>query len=375
MRRSLLICLTLLASVASAQGKKNPREADLGKKSAATLDQSLAGDISRKKEKGQDAPSLNYDQFRLGVELQVASKRRDQIGQLEKLLTLDPPDAATVMFQLAELYREEAKYFEFEANRKDDDLIKAMNRNDAAGQARAKAEKAELLAKAKQNGKKAEDQYTKIIQRYPDFERTDEVLFFLGQYLMEDGQDKKALVAYERLVKKYQKSKYLPDVWLAFGDYFFNNSKGQHEELERALEAYQRAAEFTESRVYTYALYKQGWCYFNMADYAAAKDMFKKVVLSGERADARSNQKDGGKNLKASLVREARADYVRAYARDGDAMQASDDFHKLATRPEDHAKMMRQLANLYSEDGKAREADIIANELLKEMPPPGTPGT
>jgi hypothetical protein len=83
MRRSLLICLTLVASVAAAQGKKNPREADLGKKSATTIDKSLAGDISRKKEKDDDVPSLSYDQFRLGVELQVASKRREQIGQLE----------------------------------------------------------------------------------------------------------------------------------------------------------------------------------------------------------------------------------------------------------------------------------------------------
>src|SRR5207253_3638003 len=61
MRRSLLIGLLLLASVASAQTKKNPREADLGKKSATTIDKSLAGDISRKKEKEQDAPALQYD--------------------------------------------------------------------------------------------------------------------------------------------------------------------------------------------------------------------------------------------------------------------------------------------------------------------------
>lgn len=374
MSRSLLICLTLLASVASAQGKKNPREADLGKKSAATIDQSLAGDISRKKEKGQDAPSLNYDQFRLGVELQVASKRREQIGQLEKLLSLDPPDAATVMFQLAELYREEAKYFEFEANRKDDDLIKAMNRNDAAGQARAKAEKTDLLAKAKQNGKKAEEQYTKIIQRFPDFERTDEVLFFLGQYLMEDGQDKKALVAYERLVKKYQKSKYLPDVWLAFGDFFFNNSKGKRKDLERALESYKRAAEFTESQVYAYALYKQGWCYFNMSDYAAAKDKFKTVVLYGELAGAAA-ERDGGKSGKSSLVREARGDYVKTYAREGDVAAAKDDFSKVATKPEDRFTMMKQLANLYYNDGKDREAAITFNQLIKEKPlSPESPG-
>lgn len=374
MRRSLLICLTLLATVASAQGKKNPREANLGKKSATTLDQSLAGDISRKKEKEQDAPSLNYDQFTLGVQLQVASKRREQIAQLEKLLSFNPSDASDVMFQLAELYREEAKFFEFEANRKDDELIKALNREDVAGQNRAKAEKAELEAKSKQNGKKALEQYTKIIQRYPDFPRTDEVLFFLGQYLMEDGQSEKALVAYKRLVQKYPKSKYLPDAWLAFGDHFFETSKGKRKELERALESYKRAAEFTESQIYAYALYKQGWCYFNMSDYAAAKDKFKTVVLYGELAGAAA-ERDGGKSGKSSLVRAARSDYVKTYAREGDVATAKEDFSKVATKPEDRFTMMKQLADLYYNDGKDREAAITFNQLIKEKPlAPETPG-
>jgi tetratricopeptide (TPR) repeat protein len=378
MRRSLLVCLTLVASVAAAQGKKNPREADLGKKSATTIDKSLAGDISRKKEKDDDVPSLSYDQFRLGVELQVASKRREQIGQLEKLLSLDPPDAANVMFQLSELYREESKFFEFEANRKDDDLIKAMNRNDAAGQTRAKAEKAELEGKAKQTSKKAEEQYTKIIQRYPDFERMDEVLFFLGQLLMERREakeEKKALSAYKRLIEKFPKSKYLPDVYLAFGDYFFNNSKGARKELEKALEAYKRAAEFTESQGYAYAIYKQGWCYFNMADYAAAKDKFKTVVLYGELAGAAATERDGGKSGKSSLVRAARGDYVKTYAREGDVAAAKDDFSKVATKPEDRFTMMKQLADLYYNDGKDREAAITFNQLIKEKPlSPEAPG-
>jgi TolA-binding protein len=377
MRRALLVGLLLLSSAAAAQGKKTPREADLGKKSATSVDKSLAGDISRKKEKADAAPALQYDQFRLGVELQVASKRREQIASLRKIISLsaDQNEQPSLLFRLGELYWEESKFFEFEANRKDDDLIKAMNREDAAGQQRAKAEKAELLAKAKEYGKAAMEQYTKIVQEYPKFERTDEVLFFLGNFLMEDGQDKKALVAYKRLLEKYPKSKYVPDAYLAFGEYYFNNSKGKRPELERALQAYQKAAEFTESQNYAFALYKQGWCYFNMADYEKAKDKFKTVVLYGELAGASAVEKDGGKSGKNSLVREARADYVRTYARDGDVKGAKDDFSKVATKPEDRFNMLKQLANLYYNDGKDREAAITYNQLIKDKPlSPETPG-
>ena len=88
MRRSLLVSLLLLASAASAQDKKTPREADLGKKSATTV-----GQVARRRHLPQEgeagrAPALQYDQFRLGVEVQVASKRREQIESLKKIIAL-----------------------------------------------------------------------------------------------------------------------------------------------------------------------------------------------------------------------------------------------------------------------------------------------
>ncbi|MFL5356492.1 tetratricopeptide repeat protein [Archangium sp.] len=379
MRRTLLLSLLLLASATHAQDKKAPRDANLGKKaSTAVVDKSLAGDISRKKEKQDNAPALQYDQFRLGVEGQVATKRREQIESLKKIISLsaDPKEQPSLLFRLGELYWEESKFYFFEANRKDDELLEAMNRGDSAGQSRAKASKAELLTRQKQYSRLALDQYTKIVQEYPDFERSDEVLFFLGTNLMEEGQDRKALVVFKRLVEKHPKSRYMPDAWLAFGEYYFNNSKGKHADLERALAAYKKAAEYPESQVYAFALYKQGWCYFNLADYANAKDKWKSVVLYGELAGAQAVEKDGGKGKKgSSLVREARTDYVRAYAREGDVMLAREDFSKVATNPDDRFAMMRTLANMYYGDGKDREAAITYNSLIKEKPlSPEAPG-
>ncbi|QRO00982.1 tetratricopeptide repeat protein [Archangium violaceum] len=378
MRRTLLLSLLLMASMAHAQEKKAPRDANLGKKSStAVVDKSLAGDISRKKEKQDNAPALQYDQFRLGVEGQVASKRREQIESLKKIISLsaDAKEQPSLLFRLGELYWEESKYYFFEANRKDDELIEAMNRGDSAAQSRAKAAKAELLTRQKQYGKLALEQYTKIVQEYPDFERSDEVLFFLGTYLMEDGQDRKALVAFKRLVEKHPKSKYIPDAYLAFGEYYFNNSKGKRADLEKALAAYKKAAEFPESQVYAFALYKQGWCYFNLADYPNAKDKWKAVVLYGELAGAQALEKDGNAKKTNSLAREARTDYVRAYAREGDVMLAREDFSKVASNPEDRFAMMRTLANMYYGDGKDREAAITYNSLIKEKPlSPEAPG-
>ena len=81
------------------------------------------------------------------------------------------------------------------------------------------------------NAKLAVNQYTQIVQKYRDYPRTDEVLFFLAHNLMDLNEEKKALIAYGKLVKDYPKSRFVPDAYLAFGEYYFNNSKGRRDWL------------------------------------------------------------------------------------------------------------------------------------------------
>jgi cellulose synthase operon protein C len=259
MSRILKLAALLLSTIALAQGdgkaggeKKTAKDAELGKKETnAGPDKSLAGDTTRKVEKkGELAPALQYDQFRLGVEIQVQSKRKSQIEDLEKIIKFDSTskEMPKLLFRLGELYWEESKYHFFEANRQDDALINAMNRNDKAGQERAKAEKERILAISKDYSKKATDRYAEIVQKYKDFERTDEVLYFLGQNLMEMGDERRALAAYKRLIEKYPKSKFLADAHLAFGEYYFNSSKGKRDLIERALKSYEETAKFPENK-------------------------------------------------------------------------------------------------------------------------------
>ncbi|MFZ5444296.1 MAG: tetratricopeptide repeat protein [Myxococcota bacterium] len=383
MRRIVLVSLVAVSTVALAQApadRKTAKEVELKKKAASIgPDASLAGDITRKKEKRDDAPALKYDEFRLGVELQVAAKRREQIIDLQKIIdfTQDKKEKPSLLFRLGELYWEESKYFSFEANRKDDDKIRAMNADDKAGIEAAEAEKAKLQEQSKAYAQKAIDAYSKIVQEYKDFERTDEVLYFLGLNLMEMGDEKRGLVAYNRLISKYQKSKYLPDAYLAVGEYWFNGSKGKRDSLEKALDNYKNAAKFTDSQVYGYALYKQGWCYFNMSDFEKAMDQFKAVVLYAKFAGTEEVEgKKGAKGSRAGLAKEARTDYVRAYSRGGGGPgEAKDKFNKLCDTPDELRTMLKQLAGLFYEDGKDREAALAYDMLIKERPiSPEAPG-
>ena len=383
MRRSVIAVLVALSLQAVAQApanKKEAKEVELKKKETSLVpDKSLAGDVTRKKEKRDEAPALKYDEFRLGVEFQVAAKRREQINDLKKIIELssDKKEKPALLFRLGELYWEESKYISFEANRRDDDKIRAMNADDKAAITAAEAEKAKLLEESKSFAQEAIKAYSTIVQEYKDFERTDEVLYFLGLNLMEMNDEKRGLVAYGRLISKYPKSKYLPDAYLAVGEYWFNGSKGKRESLEKALENYKNAAKFPENSVYGYALYKQGWCYFNMSDFEKAMDMFKAVVLYVDFAGVEEVEgKKGTKGSRAGLAKEARTDYVRAYSRGGGGpTEAKEKFSKLAKTPDDLRLMLKQLANLFYEDGKDREAALAYNMLITERPlSPEAPG-
>jgi TolA-binding protein len=368
-RLSLVLVLTL-PMFAHAADTARAHEQTLGKKEQTSLDASLAGDITRKKEDTGGAP-LEYDHFRLGVERQVSDKRRDQIDSLRKIIELSPDTKETpdLLFRLGELYFEESRDYFFQANRKDDDLIRALAAKDVPAQEKAKKEKAALFVQRDAYARLAVDQYTQIVQRYKDYPRSDEVLYFLGHNLMDLGDEKKGLVAYRKLIEAYPKSRFVPDAHLAFGEFYFNNSKGKREFLTRALESYKAAASFPESSIYGFALYKQGWCYFNLTDYARAMDLFKAVVLYGEFTGATALEKQGGTKGKNALIREARADYVRAYERgNGQPQGAKENFSTVASNPDDRFGMLELLANLYYDAGKDREAAVAYSFLIKEKP-------
>lgn len=374
MRRPLVLAALLFASLALAQAKQAP---SLSKKTSTDVDASLAGDITRQKQEAAGAP-LQYDEFRLGIELQVADKRREQIESLKKIIELSPDqkEQPSLLFRLGDLYWEESRYYFFEAGRKDDDLIRALAAKDSAAEARARAQKDQLTTQRDVYAKKAIDTYTEIVQRYKDFERTDEVLYFLGYNLMEMGEERKALVAYNRLVEKFPKSKYLPDAYLAFGEYYFNNSRAKREFLAKALENYKKAASYVDSAVYAFALYKEGWCYFNLADYGKAMDLWKAVVLYGEFSGASALEKAGGVKGKSALIREARRDFVRAYERSGGTPDAARTvFPEVARNPDDLWEMYKTLANLYYDNGNDKLAALAYYLLIKERPlSPEAPG-
>ena len=367
---ALALVLALPARAQRAgEARPAPGGGSLGQKKSVGPDAALEGklEVAKKTEEGPAGPKLAFEQFRAGIEVKLSAKRREEIQSLQKLIKLSAgegdKDAPGYYFRLAELLWEESQYFFFEANRKDG-LIIALPKGDAR-LARLQAERTDDDRQWKGLQKQAVALYRAIIKRYPKYERLDEVLFFLARNLLQrDRADEDAMKAYRALIKSFPESPYVPDAWMAFGEYYFDraNKSDRTPNLRKALEAYQKAASYQESSVYGYALYKQGWVKFNLGDFPGALELFRAVVYFGELPTSSIPA-----DRKLALVKEAKKDYVRTWSHVGSAEAAFEDFKRIGGES-GYRDMIRTLGDLYWTEGQDREAIIVYHRLIRQDP-------
>jgi TolA-binding protein len=372
MTRTLAAGAVALALAASAArgAERAPREADLGEKRSAAPDAALGGSLEAAKpaKKQPGGPALDFESFRKQVEVKVSEKRREEIATLRRLIDLGGgSDAETPQwyFRLAELLWEESQFYFFEANRRDDRLIALGTRGDPAEIDRLMAERKELEREQKRHRDQAVALYGAIIKRYPKYPRLDEVLYFLAENLSKrDRNDPDALKAFRALIQRFPRSRFIPDAWMAVGEYWFerSNKVDRVGSLRKALGAYRKAAEHQESSVYGYALYKQAWVHYNLTEWSEALELFRAVIFFGELPTATVPA-----DRKLALVKEARKDYVRTYSHAGSAEGAADEFKRVGGDP-GWKDMLRSLAGIYFEEGKDRDAIVVYHRLIREEP-------
>jgi tetratricopeptide (TPR) repeat protein len=267
----------------------------------------------------------------------AAAKEQEQESTLRRMLELggSPSEQAEALARLAGLLRARGLALTIRAQAAADagDEIAAARDRRAASDARAEA-----IAR-----------YRELLKKYPRAPRTDEALFFLADTLQETGRDAEAIATARELTRRFPRSAWAPASHVFIGEHFFDAAK-----LDEALKEYRAAAEVPGDDVYPYALYKAGWCRFNQGAFTDAMKLFKRV------ADISTSSGDVNK---VQLAREARRDYVLAYARIGKPELAKDEFAK-KFGVENGLKMLEQFGKLLFDTGRDPEAQLIHRQLL-----------
>ena len=108
--------------------------------------------------------------------------------------------------------------------------------------------------------------YKGLLEKYPLYERNDQVMYQLSRAYEETGQVEKAIETLNELVVRYPNSRHLDEAQFRRAEYFFSRKR-----YLDAEEAYQVVLDIGKgSAFYELALYKQGWAFFKQELYEEA---------------------------------------------------------------------------------------------------------
>jgi tetratricopeptide (TPR) repeat protein len=345
-----MVALLLATAPAYAQKAKYTRNQDV------KVDVKLSDRVKPIQNKPSDPkdskPALTADAV-LSIEGLVGNIRGEQEQILADLISQTPDseveEKSDYYFRLGELYAKQQRYWR----------LKSVELSIAVDNAKTPAAKTKAKNDSVAAGNKAKDYLLKAVKTYKgltdndafrNYPKMDMALFYYGYTLQGGKYLKEARAVYDKLLKNYPNSKYVPEAHLAFADYYFE--AGQ---LADAEARYKMVLKFPKSSAYWYAMYKMGWIHLNLQRFQDALETFFQV------AQATKNDK---KN--EILNRASKKDFVRAYAEIGKADKAYPAFQRVDQK---YAfDMLAILADLYLEQGKSDKAIYTYQELMKLAP-------
>jgi len=112
--------------------------------------------------------------------------------------------------------------------------------------------------------------YKEILEKYPNYERNDRVLYQMSRAYDEIGQPDEAMEVMDRFVTRYPYSRYVDEVHFRRGEYYFVRKKWL--DAESAYSSVTRMG--STSDFYELALYKQGWTLYKQFLYEEALHQF-----------------------------------------------------------------------------------------------------
>ncbi|MCB9744666.1 MAG: tetratricopeptide repeat protein [Alphaproteobacteria bacterium] len=281
--------------------------------------------------------------------------RQQEIAFAKELLsrTEDPVMRSELTLRLAELYAEDADRLHMEEMADYERRVDACFERSDCDPSTVLPDHTESLAYRT----KAVQLYRHLLSTDPTFPRADEAHFYLADALVELGERSEAAREWLSIVRDFPDSPFTPDAYLLIGERYFDSG-----EVFKALMAYDRAAAFPDYERRLFALYKLGWCQYNVGEYGdAIRSMQRVVALS---ADAREAGDLAGS---ITLEEEALRDLVRFFA-DADQDEEARAYFRSLGREALARDMSERLVKTYMEQGKNEDAIALIRRLIAEDP-------
>ena len=311
--------------------------------------------VKQEKRQKIDASTSPQNLFVVEKQQQSVKKIDEGIVRMKRLIDKAPkdnPQRAEFLFNLSELYWEKSKWYEQESFAKQDECFQMTDAGDEGKAKACEVTRKKMLEESKRLREESVQIYVDIIQNYPQFKDLDQVYYYLGANLMEVGKRDDALNIFRRLIADYPTSKFVPNVLLAFGDYYFDK-----DDMKSALKAYQRVRKYPQSSVHGYARYKEAWCHFNLEGKEKALDTFLETLKIAKQ--------NPNVSTSSGLVRQTRNDIVLTYSFFGAPDKAIPFFRKISDDKDEWLGMAERLATLYADKGNPNDSTRLFRELIR----------
>lgn len=226
----------------------------------------------------------NYEQAIRDLEVLERNEREAAIVRFEEFLSRYPDDpryTPDALFRLAELYYEKAN--------DDYDLALVEHRRVAK---EAIAEGRDPPPEPLKSYAPSIALYQQLITGFPDYKFIHGMYYLLAYCLGEMGQGEEAQVAYRTLIERFPESPFVPEAWVRLGDWHFDEVRA--DSLENAAQAFGKMYSFPEHPLYARAIYKLGWTYYRMDDFANAVETFTRLLDHYVTVSRKTGQKPTG---------------------------------------------------------------------------------
>ena len=118
--------------------------------------------------------------------------------------------------------------------------------------------------------RQAIDLYKKLLAKYPNYERNDQVLYNMSRAYEELGEVEQSMAVMNQFVKQFPRSKYADEVQFRRGEYYFTRKKFlDAEDAYKAITAIGQGSFY-----YELGMYKLGWAYYKQEMYEEALHQF-----------------------------------------------------------------------------------------------------
>lgn len=251
------------------------------------------------------------------------------------------------LYQLAELYyQEERSQYLLSAQKYETALSKIDSLQQLFDEGKIK-EEPDVPETPRLTYEKSIEIYKGLVFRYPNGTFTDAAHYSLGYCYFDLGYDTLSHEQFQLLVQRFPESSYLPQAYMIIGEFYFD-----HADLEKAIEAYSKVVEFTESVWFDKALYKLGWSYYRLTKSKKAISSFLYLLTDNESTGEEKKDKKARSQLATESI-----DYIAiSFAEEdpnwkGGGLEKATRFIKKVNDADKGVKIMHKLAEVYKSQG------------------------